>query len=107
MLVLDPSLEAVLAIDLGEVIRNLKGLAHFVGRQEGIAAQLCKISDSEGRETAIFLPLLDALYAKLRRNPIRSAFRSEARRVQMGEPAADLIDSLGREKMSPCCIGLT
>ena len=51
MLVFDAHLEAVLAVDLGEVIGDLEGLADFVGRQEVIAAQCRQTADgdAEGR----------------------------------------------------------
>ena len=37
----------VLAIDPGEVVRHLEGLADFIGRQKGIAAELQQVADAE------------------------------------------------------------
>ena len=43
----------MLAVDLGEVVRDLEGLADFVRRQEGIASELGQVADSECGETAV------------------------------------------------------
>ena len=49
VLVFDAHLEAVPAVDLGEVIRDLKGLADFIGGQEVVASELCQVADTECR----------------------------------------------------------
>ena len=46
VLVLHAHFEAVLAVDLGEVIGDLKGLADFVGGQKVIAAEFIQARDS-------------------------------------------------------------
>ncbi len=67
MLELKTHLEGVLAVDLGQVVRDLEGRADFVRRQEGVAAQSLQTLDSEGGEAAIFVFLRDAGDAELSR----------------------------------------
>ena len=50
VLVFDAHLEAVLAVNLGEVVGDLEGLADFVGGQEVIAAQGRQSAESRWRE---------------------------------------------------------
>ena len=55
MLPLESHLERVLAVDLGEVVGELECRTHFIGWQEGVAAQSREAVDAEGREPAVFL----------------------------------------------------
>src|SRR6266567_4091076 len=53
VLVFDTHLEAVLAVNPGEVVGHLERLADFVRGQEGVAAELQQVADAECRQTAI------------------------------------------------------
>ena len=57
-------LERVLAVNLREVIGELKSRTDFIRRQKRIAAQGRESADSEGGKPAVLLALRDALNAK-------------------------------------------
>ena len=104
VLIFKPSLEAVLAENLGKVVRNLEGLADFVRRQEVVAAQGGQIADLESRKAAVLGQSADRGISAdtiLRRNARNIALGSEARGVQVSESSAHLIDGVGSKHMGP------
>ena len=94
MLVFDAHLEAVLAVDLGEVVGDLERLADFVGRQEVVAAQVGQVADVEVGQTAVLGNLRDVRDSVCAGIPIWCADRSVARRVQMGKARARLVNGV-------------
>src|SRR5258708_18867922 len=106
VLVFNAHLEAVLSVDLGEVIRDLEGLADFVRGQEGVASELGEVSNSKGRQAAILLTLLNALNTVLSRDSARGAFRPEPRSVQVREPGTHLIYCRRAEDVGKACDSL-
>ena len=64
MLPLEAHFEGVLAENLGDVVGELESGADFVRGQESVAAESLQAVDAEGRETAVFLQLRNALNAE-------------------------------------------
>ncbi len=98
MLILDAHLEAVLAVDLGEVVGDLDGLADFVRRQEVVAAQVGQIAESRSWADRRFLrPAGMPWIPNCAGMPIVLAVRSVAGGVEVSESGAHLIDRAGVE----------
>ena len=100
MLPLKAHLERVLAENLRHVVGQLERRGDFVRRQEGVAAQRLEAADTEGRETAVFLELRNALNPELRRDvrQVVSRWRN-AGRVQVVQARAHHVDQGRRERV--------
>ena len=61
VLIFEAHLEAVFAVDLGEVIDDLEGLADLVGGKEVVAAEVAETGDADLRQTTVQVALRDAL----------------------------------------------
>ena len=101
MLILDAHLEAVLPINLGEVVGHLKGLADFVRGQEVVASQAGQVVDVVIRQAAVFGNLRYVQDSVFRGNPHLRTDRPKAGGVKVGQAGTHLVDGLRREDMRP------
>src|SRR5882672_837274 len=98
MLIFKTHFESMLAVNLGEIVGNLKGRTDLVRGQEGITAKRCQAVDSERRESPVLVLLGNVL------NTIRCGYtakvvrgRRNPRSVKVIEPRASHVDHTRRE----------
>ena len=102
VLPLDAHFERMFPVDLGEVVVELDRRTHFIRGQERVAAQRLQSVNAKCRETAIFLLLWNALDSKLPREVAEiGSLGNVARRMQIIQPCAGVIDRRWRNDMVP------
>ena len=96
MLPLESHLERVLAVNLGQVVRQLERRTDFIGGQESVTAQGRESVDAEGWKPAVLFDLRNILNAKLPGRSVR-ARSGRSGGVQIIKPGTSTLTRFGEK----------